>query len=274
MKEILSEELDITVITVCKNAGDDLIATCKSVLEQKEVNLQLILQDAVSDDTTLSYFDTLQDPRVDLISEPDSGIYDAMNRAFKRVKGKWCIYLNAGERFCSENALKCLLAEAESDDIDLFAFAYYNEFDKTITVHPKKISSYFLYRKGICHQVQLWKTEVLRKYMPFDQTFRVLADQHLLARAFHSGIRIKTSSMLGVLYKDKGFSRQSNIQPLKHLERSRIHADCFSASKRYLYEFYEIIFLKSVRVRFNHRFRGTNLFRLYKIFSNNLNRLC
>lgn len=274
MENYLIESPDVTVITVCKNAGQDLIKTCKSVLNQTGVNIQFILQDGVSTDGTLSSLGTLQDPRVDMLSEPDSGIYDAMNRAFKRVRGKWCIYLNAGDSFYSNESLSKILAEAENDEnTDVFAFAYYNEFDKTITVYPRIISRYFLYRSGVCHQVQLWKTEVLGKYLPFDQNYQVLADQHLLLRAFYSGIKIRSSVTVGVLYKDRGFSSMPSVQALKNSERMKILSSCFSLLERLLYGSLEIILLKPLRLRFNRAFRSTALFRFYKIFANRLNRI-
>lgn len=273
MTEYLSKLPDVTIITVCKNAGDDLIRTCKSVLDQTGVNLQYVLQDGVSTDETLSYLKKLRDPRINLISEPDSGIYDAMNRAFRRVKGKWCIYLNAGDSFCSNESLKNILAEAQTDsDIDLFVFAYRNEFDKTITIHPKIVSRYFLYRNGICHQVQLWKTEVLEKYIPFHQEYQILADHYLLVRAFCSGIKIKSSTIVEVSYKGMGFSMLPSVQKTKKNERARIQSSCFDPFERYLYGTFEIILLKPMRIGFNQMFRGGTLFRFYKSFANYINR--
>ncbi|MEB3178531.1 MAG: glycosyltransferase [Nostocaceae cyanobacterium] len=274
MQNYLIKAPHVTVITVCKNAGEDLIATCQSVLNQTVVNIQFLIQDGVSTDKTLSYVSSIKDPRIDIISEPDSGIYDAMNRAFKHVRGKWCIYLNAGDCFYSNESLEQILAEAEADDnIELFAFSYYNAFDKTITVHPRIISRYFLYRNGISHQAQLWKTEVLHKYLPFDQSYQVLADQNLLLRAFCSGIKIKSSKIVGVSYKDMGFSSMLNVQPLKNYERQRIISSCFTSFERLLFGTFEIILLKSFRLRFNRTFRGTGLFRFYKTLANHINRI-
>jgi glycosyltransferase involved in cell wall biosynthesis len=265
---------EVTVITVCKNAGDDMIRTCKSVLDQTDVSLQYVIQDGVSSDFTLSYLESLQDSRISLISEPDLGIYDAMNRAFNRVEGKWCIYLNAGDLFYSTESLRNILAEAQADtNIDLFVFAYRNEFNKSVTIHPKKISRYFLYRNSICHQVQFWKTEVLRRYIPFDKAYQILADQHLLVRAFCSGITIKSSPMIEVSYKGMGFSMLPSVRKTKKTERVRIQSSSFEPFERYVYGTFEIILLKPIRMYFNQRFRGTKIFVFYKYFANFINHL-
>ena len=263
---------DVTIITVCKNAGEDLVDTCKSVLSQEGVNIQFVLQDGVSTDNTVTYLNNLKDSRIDLLSEPDSGIYDAMNRAIERVKGKWCIYINAGDCFYSSESLMRILSEAEAEaDTELFVFGCYNEYDKTVTITPRKVSSYFLYRNGIYHQAQLWRVEVLRQYLPFDTSYQVTADHNLLVRAFFSGIKIKSSKTIGVSYKDGGFSAMPSMQSIINTERSRTLNTYLTPYKRYLYSIFEVIFLKSLRMHFIRNLRGTIMFRFYKLFINYIN---
>jgi glycosyltransferase involved in cell wall biosynthesis len=121
MKIYSSDLPSVTIITVCKNAGHDLIRTCESVLNQTFINIQYVIQDGVSDDDiTIRYLDSLQDSRVNVFSEVDSGIYDAMNRATEQAHGKWCIYLNAGDYFVSNESLAKIFTEAEKESkVDL-----------------------------------------------------------------------------------------------------------------------------------------------------------
>jgi glycosyltransferase involved in cell wall biosynthesis len=263
---------DITVITVCKNAGDNLIHTCNSVLGQIDVNFELVIQDGVSSDHSLDYLKSLEDPRIHIVSEPDRGIYDAMNRAIDKAYGKWCIYLNAGDYFVSNKSLARIFTEAEAET-DLFVFANYNEFDKTIKTYPRKISRYFLYRNGICHQGQLWKTDVIKKYLPFDLNYKILADQELLLRAFSSGITIKTSSYVGVVYQDMGLSAMPSVQSLKNMERERICNSLFEPTENKVFFLIDLILLKPLRLKLVSNFRGTILFQFYTAFINRLNQI-
>jgi len=263
---------DITVITVCKNAGDNLINTCNSVLGQIDVNFELVIQDGVSSDHSLDYLKSLEDPRIHIVSEPDRGIYDAMNRAIDKAYGKWCIYLNAGDYFVSNKSLARIFTEAEAET-DLFVFANYNEFDKTIKTYPRKISRYFLYRNGINHQGQLWKTDVLKKYLPFDLNYKILADQELLLRAFSSGITIKTSSSVGIVYKDMGLSAMPSVQSLKNMEREHIRNSLFSPMENKIFFLIDLILLKPLRLKLVSNFRGTILFQFYTAFINRLNQI-
>jgi glycosyltransferase involved in cell wall biosynthesis len=275
MKNHSSDLPSVTIITVCKNAGQDLIRTCQSVLNQTFTNIQYIIQDAVSDDDiTLSYIYSLQDSRVSVFSGSDSGIYDAMNRAIEKANGKWCIFLNAGDYFRSNESLARIVTDAEAEtEIDLFVFANYNEFSKTIKTYPKKISRYFLYRNAICHQGQLWKTDALKKYLPFDLNYKILADQELLLRAFSSGIKIKTSSSVGVVYKDMGLSAMPSVQSIKNMERENIRNNLFEPTENKVFFLIDFILLKSLRLKFVSTFRGTILFQFYIAFINRLNRI-
>jgi glycosyltransferase involved in cell wall biosynthesis len=263
---------EVTIITVCKNAGDDLVRTCVSVLGQIDVQLQFLVKDGVSTDSSLLYLESIQDSRIEIISEPDGSIYDAMNHAFSKVRGKWCIYLNAGDCFYSNNSLKIILKEIENiDDIDLVIFSFFNEFEKSVVTYPRKITNYFLYRNGINHQVQLWKTNVLGQYLPFDEQYKILADQHLLLRAFRAELKIVSLKIKGIKYKDNGYSMLHKNQSLKMIERKRIVSKIFNPSQIVIYNIVEFFLLKEIRLIFFRRFRGTPLFRGYRAVVNLIN---
>ena len=260
---------DVTVITVCLNAGNDLIRTCESVLGQSGVEVQLIIQDGGSNGHTLDYLTNLSDPRVSVVLEPDQGIYDAMNRAFKLVNGKWCIYLNAGDYFNSDNSLRMILDEVHKRDqeelLDLVIFSFINEYDGLLAVYPKTITKFFLYRSGVNHQAQLWKSDTLRQYLPFNTNYQILADQHLFLRAFLSGIKIYSSRIVGTCYKDGGVSSQKQVQSLKNQERANIRVELFDPSENFIYSFIDqLLTLKSVRLILFRIFRKTPLAKLYR----------
>jgi len=183
-----------------------------------------------------------------------------------------CIFLNAGDYFRSNESLARIFSEAETE-IDLFVFANYNEFDKTIKTYPKKISRYFLYRNGINHQGQLWKTNVIKKYLPFDLNYKILADQELLLRAFSSGITIKTSNSIGIVYKDMGLSAMPSTQSIKNMERENIRNNLFEPTENKVFFLIDFILLKPLRLKLVSTFRGTILFQFYVAFINRLNRI-
>ena len=96
----------ISVITVCYNCKDDLELTINSVLSQTYNKIEFIVVDGGSKDGTKDVLEKYRD-RIDVcISEPDNGIYDAMNKGIAYSSGEWLIFMNAGDRFCDVDVLE------------------------------------------------------------------------------------------------------------------------------------------------------------------------
>jgi glycosyltransferase involved in cell wall biosynthesis len=265
---------DISVITVCKDAGDDFCLTFQSVLSQVNIDLEFIVQDGASRDLTLAFLRDNPDPRIKLASQPDHGIYDAMNLAVQRASGKWCIFLNAGDLFLRNTSLSEMLNEIEErESIDLFISSCFNALERTETVYPLKLSRYFLFQSTVCHQVQLWRTKNLSNFLPFDNRFKIYADQHLLIKALTSGISVYSSRKAYISYKDSGFSARPEMQILKQKERREVLKECFSNREYRIYSMLNLLTFQKARLFLLNPLRGTYLFRLYRYLTNPIRRL-
>ncbi len=96
-----------TVITVCFNAEDVIEATIRSVLDQSCADFQYVLVDGKSTDGTCEIISRyLSDDRIVFVSEPDKGLYDAMNKGIRMAKGAYLNFMNAGDCFADKNVLK------------------------------------------------------------------------------------------------------------------------------------------------------------------------
>lgn len=95
----------ISVITICKNCCSDLESTVKSVLSQSYDNSEYIIIDGQSTDNTLQMLKQYHNKIDVLISESDTGIYDALNKGIKAATGEWIICMNAGDTFVGETVL-------------------------------------------------------------------------------------------------------------------------------------------------------------------------
>lgn len=90
-------ENKLSIITICYNCASDLERTIKSVLIQTYSTIEYIIVDGGSTDRTPQILDKYKD-RIDyIISEPDDGIYDALNKGIRRATGEWILCLNAGD---------------------------------------------------------------------------------------------------------------------------------------------------------------------------------
>lgn len=111
----------ITVITPCQNAASRLEPTLNSVRDQTaiasgEVELQHIVIDGGSTDTTAEIIRRRNDDAVEFISEPDDGMYDALAKGLRRATGQWITYLNAGD-LLDPQAFETVVAVERTHDV-------------------------------------------------------------------------------------------------------------------------------------------------------------
>ena len=95
-----------TIITVTYNAGKVLEATIQSVISQTYENVEYILVDGGSKDNTLDLVQSYRNRISQLVSEPDQGLYDAMNKGIMIAKGEWINFMNCGDSFYDNSVIK------------------------------------------------------------------------------------------------------------------------------------------------------------------------
>ena len=101
----------VSIITVCYNSEKHITDTIESVLNQTYKKYEYIIVDGGSTDDTLKIIQNYKEHISVLISEPDKGIYDAMNKGAGLAKGKWIIFLNSGDRFYKNNTLENIFSK-------------------------------------------------------------------------------------------------------------------------------------------------------------------
>lgn len=111
------KELKLSIITICYNAASDLQKTIKSVALQNFKDYEYLIIDGGSKDNTLSIIKQNQGIITKWVSEPDKGIYDAMNKGVKMASGEWLIMMNAGDVFADANVLRNVFNRKIADNI-------------------------------------------------------------------------------------------------------------------------------------------------------------
>ena len=181
----------ITIISVSYNCVNDIEKTIRSLESQTYKEFEYIVVDGNSSDGTIEKIKEYQHLFEDmvLISEPDRGIYDAMNKGVSKANGKYIFFLNFGDCFYDKNVLKNITQKMQSN-IDI----YYGDIEKNdITIVQKNKATLFncIYREYmICHQSIFAKRELLKKY-PFDLQYKLCADRDWLIKALQEKRYIK-----------------------------------------------------------------------------------
>jgi len=191
----------ITLVTVTFNASDTLKRTLKSVAKQSFKDFEHLIIDGVSADDTLSIAEKYQKARpegqVRIVSEPDKGLYDAMNKGLRMAKGDYVCFLNAGDKLHSVNTL-LQVSEAVKRSSKPVGVVYGHtdivdengNFLRRRRLEPPEVLTWRSFREGmlVCHQSFYVKRSIAQEY---DLKYRFSADIDWCIRCLKEGERQK-----------------------------------------------------------------------------------
>lgn len=106
-----------SIITVTYNAEAVLEDTIQSVISQTYHHVEYIIVDGASKDGTLSIIDRYKDRITRIVSEPDKGLYDAMNKGIRLATGDYLCFLNAGDSFHEDDTLQQMVHSISSSEL-------------------------------------------------------------------------------------------------------------------------------------------------------------
>lgn len=175
----------ISVITVVYNGEQYLEQTIQSVFEQSYSNIEYIIIDGGSTDNTIKIIEKYADAVDYWISEPDSGIYDAMNKGIQLANGDLIVLLNADDFFPKESLMQ--VVERFNSDFVPEAIYYgdaYILYDDLQTKALRKAHLNFKKCMGIIHQTMFVMKSVYLKYGMYDLKYQNTADYDFSLRTF------------------------------------------------------------------------------------------
>lgn len=178
--------MKISIITVCYNAEASLEQTILSVLNQSYCEREYIVIDGGSKDGTVDIIKKYAEHLSYWVSEPDKGIYDAMNKGVKHATGEWVCFMNAGDTFADDEVLddvfgrKCLSAQLKVIG------------GNTNLIYPDRVellksagADYTPYGMPYCHQSCFVRINDMENPWKFDLTYRLAADYKVIYDAYH-----------------------------------------------------------------------------------------
>lgn len=211
----------ISIITVAYNCASDIEKTIKSIINQTYTNIEYIIIDGGSTDGTVDIIKKYTDKITFWISEPDNGIYDAMNKGIGRANGKWINFMNAGDSFFNDNVLSDIFEENISDKVSVIygdtlqCFSYGRFITKAEELPLLKTHMVF------CHQSSFVLLSLLKTYL-FDTTYKLCADYNLFYKLYRNGYQFYYKPICIAIYDaEEGISSINRLKVLK--EESRIN---------------------------------------------------
>jgi glycosyltransferase involved in cell wall biosynthesis len=166
----------LSIITVNKNNAAGLEKTIQSVICQTFVDFEFIVIDGVSNDNSVEIIKKYSEKIYFWVSEPDNGIYNAMNKGIRKAQGEYCLFLNSGDCLVSSSTLESVFNEINSiSPADIYYSDRVNS-DGKIWHFPKKLTISYLVSHPISHQNSLIKRSLFIEHGYYNENLNIASD--------------------------------------------------------------------------------------------------
>lgn len=209
----------VSIIIATFNSEATLDAALRSVENQSYQQWECIIVDGQSQDGTVSIIKshTACDPRFRFISEPDNGIYDALNKGVKMATGTWIHCLGSDDRLTSDGISKLMEC---ADSYDLVCGSTYIMFPNgTVNILKAAVTS------G-CHQSMIVRKSVIEELNGFDMSYRILADHNMMRQIELHRYRVRCIDPCISYFSMNGVSQRLKSQLEVCREMARIGKEC------------------------------------------------
>ena len=181
----------VSVITVVFNGVEYLQQAITAVANQTYPNVQHIIIDGASTDGTISVIEHNQSRLAFWKSEPDRGVYDAMNKGIEVVTDpeSYIVFANADDSLNSPDAIEQVIARSGGEDLVYGKMVFTDGNVSGVLGREVELSD--LARETLCHPATLVRRRVFDELGKFDTDFRIAADYDFIVRAFAAGVTTK-----------------------------------------------------------------------------------
>jgi len=165
----------LSIITINKNNAVGLKKTIHSVVCQTNIDFEYLIIDGASDDESVEIIKKYSNSITYWISEPDTGIYNAMNKGIRKAQGNYCLFLNSGDWLVSPETLSNVFREIKNNHSDIFYSDRKNSNNKIIR-YPEFLTIDYLARRPINHQNSLIKRSLFFEHGFYNENLKIASD--------------------------------------------------------------------------------------------------
>lgn len=205
----------LSVITVAFRNVDGVMKTWRSLAHlanDPSLSFEWIVVDGGSNDGTAEFLEKRNGQyQLRYVSEPDEGLYDAMNKGIRMAKGKFVLFLNSGDSFHADVSQFVRQLRGKSDDAMYLGDAMLDFGDGTQIRRSAKQGWYIYHSLPASHQAIFFPLRGLKNH-PYDVQYRVSSDYALAARMYKSGYAFKRIKGLVSEFSMGGVSTTNNLQ--------------------------------------------------------------
>ncbi|MEA2028559.1 MAG: glycosyltransferase family 2 protein, partial [Campylobacterota bacterium] len=182
------EILLVTVVTVTYNAEEFLERTIKSVIEQDYPNIEYIIIDGGSNDGTIDIIKKYEKNINYWVSEPDKGIYDAMNKAILKASGKWINFMNAGDYFVDKHVVSLVTKKINFTASIICGDIIMTDEDHTNKKYRQSMGLNSIWETIPCWHQAMFISTALMKSNLYDTQLQIASDYDFMLKSYTQGV--------------------------------------------------------------------------------------
>lgn len=216
--------MKLSIITINYNNLEGLKRTYESVVSQTCQDFEWIIIDGGSTDGSKEFIEEHQAHFAYWCSEPDKGIYNAMNKGIAKANGEYLQFLNSGDNLVDNKVVEEFLALGWDEDVIVGDVMLGGNIDN-IKCHPEdsELDFDYLLRGGFCHQAIYFKHRLHEKYGCYDEFFKIVSDwKFVLEVLMMHNSTYRHWKRLVVDYDENGISSVEESVKLHIAERKKV----------------------------------------------------
>lgn len=240
---------------VVKAGNREALIRCVESVSKIKTPHEHLVYDGASTDGTVELLRDLEarTPGLKVVTEPDTGIYNALNKGIRDARGEWFYVLGCDDYIEHPTVMDRVMSQL-SEDCDVFAtsVSIVNSDGKLISIFAPNLSRIYDFPCA-CHQGEIMRTSVARALNGFDEQYRIAADSDLFLRAHLAGYKFKYATDIFATFTGGGASSVSVQTVLKEHRTSVANALYLTGRERRLMIDGRVLSFRMCKKLWNHR---------------------
>lgn len=221
--------MKVSIVTVCLN-NEDLEKTIASVLSQTSVDYECWVMDGLSDNKiTIEILNKYQNaPRINIQSEKDEGIYDAMNKGISLSNNEYLLFLNAGDYFCNNSSLEVLLKNIGVNDI-IYGDIQVTDGQRTwLKEYPSNLTFKYFLDDTLPHPAALIRKSLFKENGGYETSMQIVSDWAFFIKAIClKNAKYKHIPSVISIFNNNGISSMDSNRQLIEAEKTKYLLETF-----------------------------------------------
>ena len=234
----------LSIITINYNNLEGLKRTFESVVNQTWQEFEYIVIDGGSSDGSAEYIDS-QSQHIDYwVSEPDNGIYNAMNKGIAKATGEYLLFLNSGDHLYSDTVFEENNQHLGKHDLVYFDIEVVGDKFSKVVFYPEYLNFSYMFSGSLPHPATFIKASLFDEFGTFDENYKIVSDwKFFIVSLFkHNCSYLKVNTLLSIFYLD-GISSDLKHREMLNQERQQILNTDF---KNYIEDINQLFELRTI----------------------------